>query len=276
MNILTEALLDTCKLIPFLFATYLCLEYIEHKTTTYITRWIQKANLSGPLVGSLCGAIPQCGFSVVASNFYAAGIISLGTLIAIYLSTSDEMLPILISSNIPISLTIKIVIYKIICGILCGYLIAFLGKKQTDQSINIEEFCRNENCHCNANIWRSALYHTLRISLFIFLITLFFNAVFSFINLQSYIININTPIIGELLGGLFGLIPNCSASVILTQLFVDNHISLSILISGTLTNAGVGLIVLFRVNRRLKENLKILFLTYICGVIGGIVFSCIY
>lgn len=271
MEILLETLIDNLKLFPFLLATYLLLEYMEHKTSDKVVGFLQRAHKSGPFVGSLCGALPQCGFSVVAANFYAVRIISLGTLLAVFLSTSDEMLPIFISQGLPCSFVLAIIGYKIVWGIGCGYAINFVGKKYTNpQPVDIETLCQQEHCHCEKGILISALEHSVHITIFILVVSLLINFLVANINpdlLRQYL---QMPLVGELISGLIGLIPNCSASVILTQLYLDKYIGVSTLLSGTLAGGGVGVLVLFRVNRCLRENLWIVLLLYICGICGGL------
>lgn len=270
-DILLDTLIDNLKLFPFLLVTYLFLEYMEHRTSERALHLIKKAGYGGPLIGALCGALPQCGFSAAAGNLFAARVISLGTLLAIFLSTSDEMLPILISSAAEPSLITFLLLYKAVCGVCFGYIIDFVWRKYTTQpAFNMEELCANENCHCEEGIWRPALHHSLRIALFIFIITLILNAVFAFVHPSRLSVYLQTPVLSELISGLFGLLPNCSASVILTQLYLENCINISTLLSGSLVNAGVGLLILFRVNKHLKQNLRILALLYVCGITGGL------
>jgi len=271
MDILIDTLIDNIKLFPFLFLTYICLEYMEHKTSEKTTELIKKAGWSGPLIGSLCGAIPQCGFSVVAANFYAARVIGIGTLLAIFLSTSDEMLPIMISGAVSPLLITQILLYKIGCGIIFGYTVNFIWRKyRPRQQINIEELCVNENCHCDDSIIKPALHHSVRIIAFIFIFTLILNYAMSYLNFAVITNYMQIPLVGELVSGIIGLVPNCSASVMLTQLYIDGFIPLGALLSGSLVSGGVGLLVLFRVNRHVGENLKIVSILYICGVIGGL------
>ena len=271
MDILIETIIDNLKLFPFLLATYLCLEYVEHKTADKTAEIIKKAGWSGPLLGSLCGALPQCGFSVVAANFFAARLISIGTLSAIFLSTSDEMLPIMISGAVPPALLTQIVLYKIFCGIVFGYAANFIWRKyHTPAPIDIEQLCRNENCHCEDSIIKPALYHSVRILLFIFIFTLILNYTVSYFNPDILTRYMQIPLLGEAVSGLIGLIPNCSASVILTSLYMDGYIPIGALMSGSLVSGGVGLLVLFRVNRNLRENLTIIAILYLCGIIGGL------
>lgn len=272
MEILIETIIDNLKLFPFLLVTYLLLEYIEHKTSEKITGYIRRADFSGPIIGGLCGAIPQCGLSAVAANFYAVRIIGLGTLIAVFLSTSDEMLPILISENsTPPLLIIKIIGFKIFCAIVSGYIINFICHTYKHrEKINIEQLCSAEGCSCKDGIFISALYHSISITLFIFIITLMLNYALEYLPISALISYLRIPLLGELISGIIGLIPNCSASVILTQLYLENYITIGTMMSGSLVSGGVGLLILFRVNRRPKENLYIVFLLYLFGICGGL------
>ncbi len=270
-DILIETIIDNIKIFPFLFLTYFFLEYLERKTSDKTSISIQRANKAGPAIGSLLGALPQCGFSVVAANLFAARIITLGTLFAIFLSTSDELLPILISYDTPISIILLIIGYKIFCGIIFGYFIDAFYK--TVPTPNIETLCQNEHCHCEENIplWRPALYHSIRITLFILAVSLLLNMGLKYCENSVLLVDIfQFPLIGSMLSALLGLIPNCSSSVILTQMYILNYIDFSTMMSGSLVNGGVGLLVLFRVNRPLTQNLKIIALLYVCGLVGGL------
>lgn len=273
-NMLAETLIDNIKIFPFLFVTYLFLEYLERKTSDKTTAAIQKATKAGPLAGAVLGVLPQCGFSVVAANLFAARVITIGTLIAIFLSTSDELLPILISYEAPLSLIAVIVGYKAVCGMMFGYLIDFtLQKKNNLPKPDIETLCQNEHCHCEENepLWKPALYHSVRITLFILAVSLILNFLLQFCGNSANLTQIlQYPLLGEMFSALIGLIPNCSASVILTQMYILNYIDFSTMMSGSLVSGGVGLLVLFRVNRPLKQNIKIIALLYICGLIGGL------
>ena len=278
-EIVEDALIDSVKLIPFLFVTYLVMEYIEHKTKDKTKEAIKKSGKFGPLIGSLLGIVPQCGFSVAATNLYAARVITLGTLIAIYLSTSDEMLPILLSEAVPITTILKILGVKLIIGIIAGFLIDFVlrikNKNQIEEE-KIVDLCEKNHCHCEHGIFKSALKHTVNIFIFILLITLVINIIIFFIGedrLGSFLQN--QPILGPIIAGLLGLIPNCAASVIITQMFLDNVISVSTMISGLLVGAGVGLAVLFKTNKGIKENIKIVMLLYCIGVVSGILLELI-
>lgn len=279
LEIIEETLIDAIKLLPFLFITYLIMEYIEHKMGKKTKNTIKKSGKLGPVIGSILGIFPQCGFSVSATNLYAGRVITLGTLIAVYLSTSDEMLPIFISEAVSPIIILKILGIKLIIGMIAGSLIdlivnIFKKNKQEKQNDEIGHMCEEEHCHCDENgVFKSALKHTLNIFLFIVLITFIINIIVYFVGeetIASWILN--KPIIGPMITSLIGLIPNCAASVIITNMYLENVISLGSMIAGLLTGAGVGLAVLFKTNKdnRLKENIGIVVLLYIIGVISGI------
>lgn len=277
LEVLEDALIDSIKLLPFLFITYLIMEYIEHKTSDKAKKAIKKSGKFGPAIGSILGIFPQCGFSVSATNLYAARVITLGTLIAVYLSTSDEMLPIFISEAVPAITIIKILGIKLLIGMIAGFIIDFvLRLKNKEQDEKIVDLCEKEHCHCEHGIFKSALKHTIHIFIFILLITLVINTIIYFIGEDTLanFIQLN-PILGPIIAGLIGLIPNCAASVILTQLYLENVITAATMISGLLVGAGVGLAVLFKINKGIKENIKITALLYSIGVISGIIIELI-
>lgn len=273
LDLLLDALLDTLKLIPFLFLTYLFMEYIEHKSNLKIENAIEKAGKFGPAVGGLLGVIPQCGFSSVAANFYAGHIITLGTLTAIFISTSDEMLPILIASAAPFSLIFRILSIKLVIAVLAGFVIDILFKKRISHTHeeDIHPLCERQGCNCGeGNIFLSALKHTLNISLFIFVISLICGLVIHFAGIDILSNTLFTvPILGNTVSGLMGLIPNCASSVLITNLYLDGFLPFGAMLSGLIVNSGVGLAVLFRMNRDLKENIKITALIFLIAVISG-------
>ena len=277
LEIIEDTLIDAIKLLPFLFITYLIMEYIEHKMGEKSKNTIKKSGKLGPFLGSILGVFPQCGFSVSATNLYAGRVITLGTLIAVYLSTSDEMLPIFISEAVSPIIILKILGIKLIIGMIAGFLIdlvinIFNKNKEKKENDEIAHICEEEHCHCEKNgIIKSAIFHTLNIFLFIILITFIINIIVHFIGeeqIASWILN--KPIIGPMISSLIGLIPNCAASVIITNMYLQNVISLGSMIAGLLTGAGVGLAILFKTNNKLKENISIIALLYIIGVISGI------
>lgn len=274
LGIFEDAIMDSIKLLPFLFITYLIMEYIEHKTEEKTKRAIKKSGKFGPLIGSVLGIFPQCGFSVSATNLYAARVITLGTLIAVYLSTSDEMLPIFLSESVPIDIILKILGIKLLVGMIAGFIIDFILriKNKNNENERIIDLCEKEHCHCEHGIVKSAFKHTLNIFIFIFIVTIFINILMYFVG-EDAIANIlqNKPILGPVLAGFIGLIPNCASSVILTQMYLENIISVATMISGLLVSAGVGLAVLFKTNNGIRNNIKIVSLLYCIGVISGII-----
>lgn len=272
LEAILDALLDTVKLVPFLFMTYVIMEYLEHKTGEGTRRLIKKAGSFGPVIGGLLGIAPQCGFSAAASNLYAGRMITLGTLLAIYLSTSDEMLPILLSEHAPLEVILKILLAKAVIGCLAGAAVDFLLRKRKSEEHNhIHEICEHENCHCEQGIFWSALTHTAKITLFVFFIGIALNIILYFVGdaaLSNLILN--HRILGPMLAGLVGLIPNCAGSVVITQLYLQGALEFGGAMAGLLTGSGVGLLVLFRVNPDRKECLRILGLLYVTGVFAGI------
>lgn len=275
-DIMTDALLDTAKLLPFLFLTYLAMEYLEHRTGDNTRRLIQKAGKCGPVIGGVLGIVPQCGFSAAASGLYSGRVITLGTLLAIYLSTSDEMLPILISERAPVPMILRILLAKAAIGILAGLIIDFiLRKKGVAEQEHIHDICEQEHCHCEKGIFRSAVSHTLQIVLFILLVSLALNLILHFVGEEALTeLILQKRVLGPVLAGLVGLIPNCAGSVVVTQLYLEGAMGIGAALSGLLTGSGVGLLVLFRVNHDRKENMEILGLLYAIGVLAGIVIEC--
>jgi hypothetical protein len=269
LDIILDSLIDSVKLLPFLFLTYLAMEYLEHKAGEKMQEVIRKSGKAGPLVGSILGVFPQCGFSAAASNLYAGRIITLGTLIAVYLSTSDEMLPIMISENAGIPMILKILGLKIIVGMLAGFAVDFLLRKK-EKKMQIEHLCEQHHCHCEEGIWKSALRHTLEIFWYVLIISFVLNLVIALIGeevLGNFILN--RPLFGEMLAALVGLIPNCAASVVLTELYLDGVLNAGAMIAGLLVSSGVGILVLFKVNDDRRENLSIVGLLYVIGVVVG-------
>lgn len=227
--------------------------------------------------GSLLGIFPQCGFSVAATNFYAARIITLGTLISVYLSTSDEMLPILISEAVPVGVIIKILSLKFILGMCYGFLIdVFLRIRNKDKNIEnkIVDLCEEEHCHCEKSILKSALKHTINILIYIFILTLIVNIIVSIIG-EDTLSNFmsKSKILEPIIASLIGLIPNCASSVIITELYLTNIISFGSLIAGLLVNAGAGLLMLFRINKNIKENIQIMTLLFVIGAVTGVIIN---
>ena len=266
---------DTVKVVPFLFLTYLLMEFLEHKANGAPERWLRGSGKIGPLVGGALGVLPQCGFSAAATGFYTGRMITTGTLIAVYLSTSDEMLPILISSGAPVPVMLKLVGTKLVIGIAAGFAIdgitrLILHGKQ-EQEPQIEELCERENCDCGDRFVLSALKHTAYITVFLLIFTFALNVVIELVgeeNIQALVLN--RPVLGSLLAGLVGLIPNCASSVALTSLFVDGVLSSGALLSGLMVNAGVGIAILFRNNRPLRDSFRVVAILFGVSVLCGI------
>jgi len=275
LHVLEHTLLDSIKILPFLLIAYLIMEFIEHKTTDKTRNAIKKSGKFGPFIGSLLGAFPQCGFSVTATNLYAGRVITLGTLFAVYLSTSDEMLPILLSEGVAGPLILKILGIKILIGILVGVIIDLAANKlykNKKEENKIESICEHDHCHCEESIWKSAIKHTISVFIFIVLISLVLNISIEYIGEDTLAGLISgKPVITAVIACAIGLIPNCASSVILTQLYLSNVLNLAVMIGGLLVNAGVGLLVLFKVNKNLKENVKIVLGLYAIGVISAII-----
>ena len=277
LDVVLDTLVDGVKLLPFLFLTYLAMEYIEHKTTAKTKNTIKKSGKLGPLVGGILGAFPQCGFSTAGSNLYAGRVITIGTLISIYLSTSDEMLPVFLSEKVPMTTILSMIAVKAVIGMVAGFIIDFVirirkSSQEQDVTSKIGHMCDHDHCHCDKSIVKSALNHTLTIFAFILVISFLLNTAVFFVGEDSIAgIILDRPVLGSILSGIVGLIPNCAASVVITQLYVEGVISIGATMSGLLVGAGAGLIVLFKENRDIKENIKIVALLYAIGVACGII-----
>lgn len=271
-HIIIHTFVENLKLLPFLFLTYLIMEFLEHHTGEKTEKMVQKSGRFGPVIGGALGVVPQCGFSAAASNLYVGGVITVGTLFAIYLSTSDEMLPIFISKAVPMRMILIILIIKMVIGIVVGLLIDLIvHRKKTEQKLHIHEMCEHEHCHCEKGVFYPALVHTFKIFVFLlglsFLLNLFMHTVGE--DALSRLV-FNLPIIGCFLAGLVGLIPNCAASALITQLYLQDGMGFGAMMAGLLVSAGVGLLVLCRVHPNKKDCGKIIVVLYAIGVIAGI------
>lgn len=270
IEIILDSLIDSIKLLPFLFVAYLVMEYLEHKAGSKMQQVIRSAGKGGPVIGGVLGIFPQCGFSAAASNLYAGRIITLGTLMAVFLSTSDEMLPIMISENAGAAMIVKVLAVKLLVAVAAGFVIDLIlgGNKK---EMRIEHLCEQHHCHCENGIWKSALHHTVEIFLYILIISLALNLLIMWIGEEALgsIIS-DRPVAGPLLAGLVGLIPNCAASVVITQLYLNGVLGAGGMLAGLLSGSGVGILVLLRVNDDRRENLRVIGLLYAIGVAAGI------
>ena len=270
---LLDAFADTLRLLPFLFLTYLLMEYIEYNAMGRITAAVAKVGKAGPLLGGLAGIVPQCGFSAAASGLFAGGVISAGTLLAVFFSTSDEMLPLLISHGYEAASIIKILIFKVVIAVVSGFIAdGILKALNKDNKKTIHEFCESEHCSCENGILRSALLHTVKIWIFVFIVTLVLDLLLETAGFEQAASNLALyPWIEIPVVCLIGLIPNCSASIVITECYLSGMISGGAMMAGLLTGCGVGLLVLFRTNKRQSENIKITIATYAIGVFWGFV-----
>ncbi len=274
LHSLEHSLIDTLKMLPILYISYLFMEFLEHRAGTKMNSAMIKVHKTGPLLGALLGLVPQCGFSGAVSGLYAGGVATLGTLIAVFLSTSDEMLPLMISSGAPGKLIFHILAAKLLCGLAAGLIIDVLVRRKPQE---IHELCERDHCSCERhNIWAASAIHCLQVGAIIFAVMLVLELLFE-LGVGDALSHLmpKIPLLGALFAALIGLIPSCSSSVLLTQLYLEGGIiGIGSLMAGLFANAGVGLLVLFRLNKNKKENLTILLLLYLvsvaCGLLSGV------
>jgi hypothetical protein len=268
-----HALLDSLWVLPFLFITYLAMELLEHKAGERAKRAIAKAGKAGPLFGGLLGLVPQCGFSAAAAGLYAGHVVTPGTLLAVFLATSDEMLPIFLGEGIAPVRILTVLAIKLAVALLVGFSVDLLMRGHL-REIEVAQLCTEENCHCGERgVWLSSLLHTVEIFGFVFLVNLLLGGAFELIGearISAFLSDI--PVVGVLCAALVGLLPNCAASVLIATLFARGVISGGAMLAGLLTGAGAGLLVLFRANKRVKENL--LLTAVLLG--AGLLFGCLF
>ena len=303
-HVLEHSVADTLYLIPFLWVTYLAMEWLEHKTGGRTQDAIRHAGAAGPIVGAFLGVVPQCGFSAAAATLYAGRVITLGTLFAVFLSTSDEMLPIFLAEAVPANTILSIMGAKVVIGMVMGFIVdAVLRLARRDKDhLRIHELCEQDRCGCNDDcaacehaperayehhddvehthehghgwkgIVKSAAKHTVQVTLFVFLITIALNAVLEVVGEDTLADFLGAnPMTAVLASALVGLIPNCAASVVIAQLYVEGVLGAGAMLAGLLVSAGVGLLVLVRANRPWRQNAAIIALLYVIGVFWGLV-----
>ena len=266
-----HALEETAKLLPFLFLAYLLMEYLEHHAASKMEGLLRAIGPAGPLAGALLGCIPQCGFSATASNLYAAGLVSRGTLLAVFLSTSDEALPLLLGHSNAGGEIAKLLLSKLLIGITVGFIVDLLMRK-FGKPREIADLCEHCGCHDHGGILRPALWHTLRIALFCLVLNFLLHLGFDLLGqerLASLLLSGSWA--QPFLAALVGLVPNCAASVMLTQLYLGGVISFGSVLAGLCAGAGVGLAVLLRVNGDKKESLRIVGILYLVSAVVGLI-----
>jgi hypothetical protein len=275
LSVISDALIDSLKMLPFLFGAYLFIEFLEHKASNKLKNALANLGPLGPVGGAILGAVPQCGFSVAASNLFSGRVITIGTLISVFISTSDEAIPVLLSSPSNVGYIWKLIVVKILIAIVAGMITDVIynlirhGKKD----VPFQEICKDCDCE-HEGIIRSALHHTINIFIFIVIINLILGFAIEFVGKDriSYFL-LGGSVFQPFLTALIGFIPNCGASVILTELFINGTIPFGSAIAGLCTGAGMGLAVLFDTNKHLKQNLYILIIMYCISVISGIVLN---
>lgn len=278
-----EAALDGLKdglwSIPILFIAYLLMELLERSQRFNEGILRSYSRKAGPALGGLLGIVPQCGISGAAATLFSTGSITVGTMLAVFFATSDEMLPIMLSSlaednSLGVKSIILIVLSKAALGIFLGYLADLLLHRRLRAQKDIHSFCEREHCSCDeeeGNVFVSALKHTLKIAIMLIAVNFALNLLFTFIGVERLSGTVlNRPVIGELIVGLFGLIPNCSVSVVITQSYLSGVLGIGGLFAGLLANAGIGLLVLLRTNKDHKENAVIIGTLYALSVLSGI------
>ena len=278
IHCLLHAAEHTLTVLPFLYLTYLLMELLERRAGGRMERIVAGAGKFGPLLGAALGVVPQCGFSAVGGSLYAGRVITTGTLLAIFLSTSDEMLPLLISSGAPIGLILKILGSKVVIAAIAGFAVDGITKlitKDKNENHKIGEICSAGHCHCDSqSLWLAALIHTLKIAVSIFAVSFALEIILELLG-EDFLSGIltGTPVIGCLFAAIVGLIPNCASSVAITQLYLEGVISAGAMLSGLLVGAGVGILVLIRANRPLRDSLRVIALLFGIGLAAGIVFD---
>lgn len=328
LEILADATKDTLVLVPFLFVTYLVLESLEHAAGARVAAVVRKAGAAGPIVGGILGVLPQCGFSAMGATLFAGRVVTLGTLLAVFLSTSDEMLPLLVAEQVDLGLVGRILAAKAAIGIVVGLaadailrLVAHRshahgadllvdGLSEAGAGVgHIHELCERDHCHCEddeevghvheahdhgyghdhahdhaghehargtsgmlGSVVRGAVSHTVQVTVFIFVTTLVLSALLDTLG-EEAIASIlgSNAVVATFVSALVGLIPNCAASIVITQLYLDGALGLGPMMAGTLVAGGAGFLVLFRTNRNVRENVCVLAILLAVGIVSGLV-----
>ncbi len=268
---------DTLKTLPFLFLAYLLIEFIEHRNSNSLESFLSKMGKFGFLGGAILGCIPQCGFSVASANLYAGRVIRTSTLIAVFIATSDEAVPVLLSNPGGYALVFKLLFTKLIIAVIAGIIIEFISLKMflKDKNKSCDDIHEEVCTHCGCEehgILYASIRHTLNIFAFLVLISFILNFVIELIGEENLsALMFSDSIFQPVIAAIIGIIPNCASSVLLTELLLTGTISFGSAVSGLCVGAGVGFLVLFRVNKHAKENLTILCTVLIIGILSGII-----
>lgn len=297
LHVLEHSLEDTIKLVPFLFVTYLAMEALEHSAGERVQAVVERSGKAGPVVGSLLGALPQCGFSAMAATLYAGRVVTVGTLVAVILSTSDEMVPVFLAHQEPPAHLLAIMAVKIVVGVAVGFAVdAALraARRAGDGRVHIHELCERAHCHCDDEpadhghghghdhshahgrwaIVRSAAVHTVQVGVWILAITFAFGLLIELVGTEALAAALaNHPVRATFVAALVGLIPNCGASVAITELYLEGVLTTGPMLAGLLASGGVGLLVLWRTNASARQNVAITGFVYAVAVAVGLVFA---
>ena len=284
---LEHSVMDTLALVPLLFVTYLAMEAIEHSASARVRAAVERSGKAGPIVGGLLGTLPQCGFSAMAATLYAGRVVTVGTLVAVVLSTSDEMIPVFLAHQAPLDELAKIVALKIAVGVVVGLAVDVAlraWRRAGDGKLHIHELCEREHCHCDDadhghdhahgrwGIVRSALVHTVQVTLFILAVTFVFGLVIESVGQDALgSLLANHPVRATFVSALVGLVPNCAASVAITELYLDGVLAAGPMIAGLLASGGMGLLVLWRTNASARQNALVTVFVYAVAVVSGLV-----
>lgn len=280
LHTLEHTFLDSIKMLPFLFGVYLLIEFLEHKAENKVEDLLRRLGPFGPVGGAMLGCLPQCGFSVAASNLYSGRLISLGTLMAVFIATSDEAIPILLTNPGRGQDILKLLVAKMVIAVVAGLFIdavlKFFRKRTNEEAQPYHDLC--ENCGCeNHSILYSAFKHTLQIFIFLFAVSFVFGLVIELVGEDTLNkVLMSGSVVQPFLAALIGLIPNCAPSVILTELYVSGAVSFGSVVAGLSTGAGMGLVVLFKTNRNLKQNLAIMGVLYAIGAVSGLIINLVF
>lgn len=284
IDCILDALKDGALSIPILFVAYLFMELLERSSRLDESILRGYSRKAGPAVGGLLGVIPQCGISGAAATLFSTGAITAGTMLAVFFATSDEMLPVMLSSmtdenGIGPGQILGIVAAKACLGIVLGYTADAIGSRFFAREKDIHSFCEREHCDCDeeGSPWMSALVHTVKIAGMLIAVNFALNLVLELVGAERLSSTLlSRPVVGELLLALLGLIPNCSVSVIITEAYLAGIVGTGGLFAGLLSNAGIGLLVLFRTNTDMKENFTVVGILYVLSAAAGVIIGLLF